>query len=155
MTTQELAKRIERTHTAQLYRERWFSRPADCAQDALMGRTHYVDPGTLRYFHARVLSARTIADGLFFRITESSAMDPDNSRRGFRCVVFDIFGDTVYRPEVSACRASREPAERDCTRWLEKFDAVSYYRETIAQRAARMAKDSAALMEAISEEVTA
>ena len=155
MTIQELAKRIERTHTAQLYRERYFSNATDHAQDQLMGRTHYVDPQTLRFHKSRVLSARTIAEGLLFRVTESCALDPDNTRRGFRAVVFDIYGDAVYRPSLDQCRASRDPADRDCARWLESFDVVAHYRNAIESRAERMNKDAAALLAAIVDEVTA
>ena len=155
MTTQELAARLDRIWAVKLYRSRYFYHSRDAAQDALAGRTHYADPETLRYFHSRILSARPILDGLFFRITESCALDPDNSRRGFRCVIFDIFGEVVYRPNLENCRASRDPAERDCTRWLETFDPVGYYRETLAKRAERMGKDAAALLEVIDSEVTA
>lgn len=155
MTHQELAARLDRSYAARLYRSRYFYHPRDAAYDALAGRTHYADPETLRYFHSRILSARPILDGLFYRITESCALDPDNSRRGFRCVVFDIFGEIVYRQELAQCRASRDPAERDCTRWLETFDPVGYYRETLESRAARMNKDAAALLEVIAEGVPA
>ena len=155
MTTEELAARLDRSYAAKLYRSRYFYHARDAAQDALTGRTHYADPETLRYFHSRILSAYPILDGLFFRLTESCSLDPDNTRRGFRCVLFDIFGEVVYRPDLESCRASRDPAERDCTRWLETFDPVGYYRETLEKRAERMAKDAAALLEAIDSEVTA
>jgi hypothetical protein len=155
MTTQELAARLDRSYAVRRYRDRYFYNPRDAAQDALIGRTHYVNTDTLRFHHSRILSARPIFDGLFFRITESCSLDPDNTRRGFRCVVFDIFGETVYRPSLEICRASRDPAERDCTRWLETFDPVGYYRETLEKRAARMNKDAAALLEVIDSEVTA
>lgn len=149
MTTQELAARLDRSWAVNLYRSRYFHHSLDAAQDALTGRTHYVDTDTLRYFHSRILSAHPIFDGLFYQITESCSLDPDNSRRGFRCVVFDIFGEAVYRPDLESCRASRDPAERDCTKWRDTFDPVSYYRETLAKRAERMGKDAAALLEVI------
>lgn len=82
-----------------LYRDR-YSNPKANAQDNLGGRTHYVDDDTLRFFHARVLASEVFADGLLFGLIESYAADMNNRTRGFRGVLFDVFGDTVYRPAM-------------------------------------------------------
>jgi hypothetical protein len=74
MNNEQLAKTIEATWT-HLYKDRYYSDPIAQAQDQLMGRTHYVDPETLRYHHARVLRARPVCSGLLFRIIESTAAD--------------------------------------------------------------------------------
>jgi hypothetical protein len=145
MNAQELAQKLSRTQ--HLYAFRGFSNPADCAQDQLSGRTHYADPDTLRFHHARILSARPEVEGLFYRITESCALDYENTARGFRVVLFDLFGQTVYRPSLEECRKTRDPAERDFTKWLQTFDPVAYYRDALEARADRLSQQAAAMRE--------
>ena len=72
------------------------------AQRNLYGRTHYVDDGTLRYHKARIVYTEVLANGLGFLLVESYAVDPDNRKRAFRGVVFDLFGKTVYRPDLES-----------------------------------------------------
>lgn len=67
------------------------------AQRNLMGRTHYVDDETLRWHKSRVMSARVVDNGLLFAIVTSDARDMDNTQRGFRYVIFDIFGTVIER----------------------------------------------------------
>ena len=145
MNTQELASKINATYAAQLYRSRYFHKSADAAQDALSGRTHYADPETLRYFHSRILSAFPILDGLFFRITESCALNPDNTRRGYRVVLFDLFGTAVYRPDLENCRRTREAAEKDYSAWAETFNPVAHYEQNLAARADKLDREAQAL----------
>ena len=70
------------------------------AQRNLEGRTHYVDDGTLRFHKARIVYTDVLANGLGFLLVESYAVDPDNRKRSFRGVVFDVFGTVVYRPDL-------------------------------------------------------
>ena len=120
---------------ARTFESRYFQRPVDYAQDQLMGRTHYVDPDTLRYFHARILAARPLVDGAFFMITESSAKDPHNNERGFRCVVFDVFGEVVFRRSLDEMLSNSTAAEKDMLSWLAELDPVAYYAKAIDDRA--------------------
>ena len=136
MNTQELAKKLSLTQN--LFQFRGYSSPTDCAQDQLVGRTHYVDSDTLRFHKSRILSARPKFDGLCYQITESCALDPDNTRRGYRVVLFDLFGSTIYRPTLDECRRSREAAEKDFARWAETFDPIAHYRQNLAARADNM-----------------
>ena len=145
MTALELAQKLSRTQ--HLYIVRGFSNPADCAQDQLSGRTHYAEASTLRFFHARILSARPEIEGLFYRITESCALDPYNDSRGFRVVLFDLFGEAVYRPSLEECRKTRDAAERDFTKWLQTFDPLAHYRDALEARADRLTKQAAAMRE--------
>jgi len=151
MTTKELAEKLSRTRSLYIFRS--YS-PTDAAQDQLHGRTHYADRDTLRIFYARILSARPEFEGLFYRITESCALDPDNTARGFRVVLFDLFGQAVYRPEFKGCRKTRDPAERDFSKWAQTFDPVAHYRDALAARAGRLSAEVQTL-ESIFETETA
>ena len=152
MNTKELSERLSRSQS--LYQFRGFSSPVDCAQDQLQGRTHYAEPGTLRFFKARILSARPLYDGLFYWIMESCALDPDNERRGYRAVLFDLFGEAVYRPELEKCRKTRAVAETDYQAWANTFDPIAHYQQALEARADRLIKQ-AQIMREIFETETA
>lgn len=145
MNTETLSQKLSRTQ--RLYIFRGFSSPVDCAQDQLQGRTHYADPSTLRYFKARILSARPKHDGLFYLILESTALDPDNERRGYRAVMFDLFGEAVYRPDLDRCRRTRAAAEKDFELWSESFDPIAHYRKALEERAGRLSRQAEAMRE--------
>ena len=113
------------------------SSPKACAQSALMGRTHYVDPATLRFHKARITSAQPIAMGAFFVIVESCAMDFQNQRRTFRAVCFDIFGTVVYRPDLDESSTSTAAATTAFYAFWNEFNEVAYYQEELKSRAAR------------------
>ena len=110
-----------------------YTDPTRNAQDNLMGRTHYVDPGSLRFHKSRVLSFRVHADGLLCSIIESCVTKPNGSKRGFRYVIFDIFGHTIARPDLDNCASSRAVAERRMWDALGGIDAVAVTREAIDQ----------------------
>jgi hypothetical protein len=144
-----LATLIQQTTRARLYESRYFSNPMHYAQDQLTGRTHYVDDSTLRYFHARVIGAHNDADGLLFWIVESSAKDPDNNSRGFRPVVFDIFGDMVYRVSLADMVKTSDKARALYRDWLESFDIAAHYREALESRAKRLESEARQYREAL------
>ncbi len=103
--------------------------PKRNAQRNLCGRTHYVDDDTLRFHKSRVCSAHHLHGGLLYRIVCSDALDMHNHKRGFRAVVFDVFGTTIYRPKLedafSTSRAAYNASEK------EMIDLVAHYREAI------------------------
>ena len=82
-----------------LYRDE-SSYPKANAQLNLCGRTHYVDDDTLRWHKSRVISTHVTDGGLLFAIVTSDALDMDNKRRGFRYVVFGLFGNVLARTEL-------------------------------------------------------
>lgn len=82
------------------------------AQLNLMGRTHYVDPDTLKYHHSRVLSSHVIDSGLLFAIVTSDSKDWENKTRGFRYVVFDVFGNVLARPGLEGMFSTRNAATK-------------------------------------------
>jgi hypothetical protein len=134
MNNEQLAKIISSTRT-HLYKDRYYSDPTAKAQDQLSGRTHYADPDTLRFFHARILRALPVCSGLLFRIVESVAADPDNHRRVFRFVVFDVWGNVIEKADFDNSFSSTDKALKAFDKWLSGFDLVEYYRVQLADRA--------------------
>ena len=108
-----------------LYRSESYD-PRYNAERNLSGRTHYVDRDTLKFFHARVVAARVIGEGLLFCITETVALDPQNRKRGYRCVVFDIFGTIVERPDLENTFKSRDAAEKPMWAFINNFNAKKH-----------------------------
>ncbi len=122
--------------------------PKTDAQRNLSGRTHYVDDATLRYFKARILSTSTLFDGAFFMIRESTSLDHKHSERGQRIVVFDLFGDVVFRPDMSECGSEAQARER-FEEWRVEFDPVAHYCIALEERARRLERDAGAYRNAI------
>ena len=88
------------------------SNPKLNAQRNLCGRTHYVDDDTLRWHKSRVLSSGISDNGMLFWIVTSDALDMNNSRRGYRYVVFDIFGHVLSRVDLEHAFKRREQATK-------------------------------------------
>jgi hypothetical protein len=102
------------------------SYPKNNAQRNLAGRTHYVDDDTLHGFHSRVISARHTDGGLLFAIVTSDAKDHQNRSRGFRYVIFDLFGTVLERNPSSVDReffTSSARAEKAMWTALNAIDA--------------------------------
>lgn len=132
-----------------LYRDRYNNAKAN-AQDNLGGRTHYVDDSTLRFFHARVLSSQVFADGLLFGIIESTASDIHNTQREFRGVLFDVFGDTVYRPDLGQGFATSRQARKAMLNAVAAFDAKAHTLTATESHLARYANECDALLAQVS-----
>jgi len=118
------------------------------AQRNLSGRTHYVDDATMRYFSARILSTSTLFDGAFFMIRESTSLGNEYGKRGQRVVVFDLFGDIVFRPDMSEC-GSEAQARKRFEEWRAGFDPVAHYCLIFEERARRLERDANAYRNAI------
>lgn len=116
------------------------SDPKYNAQRNLSGKTHYVDDDTLRWHKSRVLSARELHGGLLFRIVCSDALDMHNTNRGFRAVVFDVFGTTVNRPSLEEAVKTKQAAIKASEE--NEIDLVAHYRAAIA-RELQQREDSA------------
>ena len=112
--------------------------PFDCkspvakynAQRNLKGLTHYVDDDTLRFHHAKVLSAYHLFDGLLFFLLESCALDMHNTKRGFRAVVFDVFGTIVSRPNRKECCSTSKAALKASEK--EAIDLMAHYKSVLS-----------------------
>ena len=117
------------------------------AQDALTGLTHYCDTGTLRYHHSRIVGACVVSCGAFFKVTETCAQDYQNTRRGYRVVLFDLTGEAVYRPSLSELTRTREQADKAFWAWFNQFDELGHYRDKFNRKADQMARQIAVLNE--------
>lgn len=101
------------------------------AQRNLTGRTHYVDQDTLRFHKSRILRTAIVDKGLLFCLIESCALDMHNTRRGFRYVVFDVFGSTISSPSLEDCYSSKKAAEKAMWEAVNKIDAKLVTMEAI------------------------
>jgi len=130
------------------------SYPEHDAPRNLHGRTHYVDPDTLRGFQARILNGRHVADGLLYWLVESVQSRPQHGGYTRRAVVFDVFGDIVNeRADMAETQgewfrdtAKAEKAARD---FIAGFDAVKHTADKLAANARRdikTAKDTLAIL---------
>jgi hypothetical protein len=128
------------------------------AQAMLSGRTHYVDDSTLRYFNSRITGAQPSCFGLFYVITESVGRDSYNGARGFRTVLFDINGQTVYRPSLEELEPTSTKAQKTFYAWYESFNAENYYNDQLKHEVIKNYRKSIRLSEclnALNEEITA
>ena len=100
------------------------SNPKWNAQRNLMGRTHYVDDDTLRFHKSRVISTMTSGNGLLFVLITSDALDMNNTKRGFRYVIFDMFGTVVGRVSLEEAYRTSSQATKAMWAYLNTLDAV-------------------------------
>ncbi len=116
------------------YQEKYFSRPVDYAQDQLMGRTHYVDPDTLKFFGARILEAGIFPtraqnpehEGEYFYIIESLPFAWEGERI-YRGVIFDRLGQAIYRPDAEQAYKTAKTARKYLYAMLEKIRENGYF----------------------------
>jgi len=99
------------------------SDPKINAQRNLCGRTHYVDDDTLRWHKSRIMSARVVDNGMLFAIVTSDALDMNNTKRGFRFVVFDVFGTVLERPKLEDSYRTSDKAAKAMWNALNAIDA--------------------------------
>lgn len=146
-TLETLAKAVQ--PLARLFSHR-SSDPKYNAQQNLSGITHYVDDDTLRWHKSRVLSC-SIRDnhGLLLSIITSDALDMRNTSRGFRFVVFDVFGTVVERPELDATFATSKAAAKARDAFLASFDVLAHYRAALASKAEQMKYEMERIQNAI------
>jgi hypothetical protein len=138
---------ILRSASIQLFSDR-ATLPKYNAQQNLEGRTHYVDDSTLRYFHSRITSAHDCCSGTLFYVIESTALDPDNTSRGFRGVVFDVWGSAIYRPDLQSTFRTSQGASKALYEWLNGFDVPAYYANNLRERAYRLEDEALGLRNA-------
>lgn len=129
------------------FRDAQRSTPVLNAQDALNGLTHYCDPNTLRYHHSRIVGACVVSCGAFFKVTETCSQDYQNTRRGYRVVLFDLTGEAVYRPSLDELTRTREQADKAFWAWFNSFDEVGHYRDKFNRKTDQMARQIAVINE--------
>lgn len=120
-----------------------------CAQRNLTGKTHYVDEDTLKFFHARIVSTRGMQEGLLFGMVTSVAKDSDNRSRGFRFVVFDLFGTVLNdRDHADSMHNKSDKAAAAMAEWLESFDVLAHYKRAMLERADQLQREAAEMSKA-------
>lgn len=144
--TQTLADLLQNTG-ATLYQHK-SSTPTLDAQQNLAGRTHYAEAETLRWHKARILSSREHCSGTIFALVESVSLDWDNTRRGYRFVVFDVFGTVIERADLENTWKTADGARKAFWKWLESFDVFSYYANALHQRGTRLMRQGSDLVAA-------
>jgi hypothetical protein len=103
------------------------------AQDQLSGKTHYVDDDTLRFHHCRIISCDISHDGMLFWLIESVSLDMNNTKRGFRYVVFDVFGNVISRHDLADCVSTSKKARSELKEFLSGVNAFKITQEGIKQ----------------------
>ena len=146
--TPQTAQTIATALHTRPFRDAQRSSPVLNAQDALTGITHYCDPATLRFHHSRIVGACVASSGAFFKVTETCAQDYQNTRRGYRVVLFDLTGEAVYRPNLEGLHRTREQADRAFWAWFNELDELAHYRDKFNRKADQMARQIAELNEA-------
>lgn len=106
--------------------------PKHNAQRNLEGRTHFVCDENLRFHKSKVLSSRAFADGLLFKVTESCSLDWNNTKRGVRVHVFDVFGTQVWGPDLENAKPRREQADRLFDE--AAIDLVAHYKKALESK---------------------
>lgn len=146
--TPQTAQTIAAALDARTFRDPQKSTPTLNAQDQLTGITHYCDPWTLKFHHSRIVAACVVSSGAFFKIVETCSQDYHNTKRGYRVVLFDLKGRTIFQPELSELTRTREQAEKAFWTWFNQFDELQHYRETMNREADKRARQITALNEA-------
>lgn len=113
------------------------------AQRNLQGVTHYVDDDTLKYFHSRIVYSHEYFNGLLFGMVESCALDPDNRKRGFRGVVFDVSGNVIYRPDHEGTFKTSEKALKAMREFIKGLDIAKVTEEAIQNTESRYSREVA------------
>ena len=111
------------------------------AQRNLSGRTHYVDDDTLRFHKSRVISSYVTDNGLLFAIVTSDALDMNNTRRGFRYVIFDVFGTSIERTNIEESFTTSRAACKAMWAALNAMDAKAHTLKAIDGQAKRHAQE--------------
>ena len=153
MENNDLASLIQKTGFASLYDNK-SSYPKNNAQLNLEGRSHFATDSALRFFGARINSAHHTASGLLFFIVESSFLDMQKTRRGFRFHLFDIFGQEIGNQELDQAVKTSEQARKAGYQFLDNFDLAKHYAqklEDIARQSERKANEAREIAQQITE----
>lgn len=156
MGLNDLANLINRSGVASLYDNK-SSYPKNNAQLNLEGRNYFATNGNLRAFGSRINSAHPTASNLLFYVIESSFLDYQKTQRGFKFVVFDIFGEEVQRLSIAEAVSTSEKASKAMFSFLDRFDVVQHYAhklESIARKANRQAQEAREIVSQITESET-
>lgn len=127
------------------------SHPKGNAQINLLGRTHYVDDASLRFHKSRILRTVVVYDGLLLGVVESVALDMNGTKRGFRPVVFNIFGTVISRTSLDETYMTRRAAETAMWKILNETDAKKHTIEAARARRDAYSREMADLIKTVRE----
>jgi hypothetical protein len=144
MENNEIASIIQKSGFASLYDNK-SSYAKNNAQLNLEGRSYFATDSALKFFGARINSAHQSASGLLFFVVESSFLDMQKTKRGFRFHLFDIFGQEIGKQELSEAVKTSEQARKAGYKFIDQFDLIAHYAEkleSIAKKADRQASEA-------------
>lgn len=153
MENNDLALIIQKTGFASLYSNK-SSYPKPNAQQNLEGRSYFATDSALKFFGARISSAHHSASGLVFFIVESSFLDMNKTKRGFRFHLFDIFGEEIGKQELDQAVRTSEQAKKAGYKFIDQFDLTAHYAqklESIARKADKQAQEAREICAHITE----
>lgn len=153
MENNDLALIIQKSGFASLYSNK-SSYAKTNAQENLEGLSYFATDSALRYFGARINSAHQSASGLVFFIVESSFLDMNKTKRGFRFHIFDIFGEEIGKQELDQAVRTSEQARKAGYSFLDQFDLTAHYAqklESIARKADKQAQEARAICAQLTE----
>ena len=156
MENNQIASIIQESGIARLFRHE-SGIPKVNAQENLRGINHFADESTLRFFGSRISSAHETSSGLLFYIIESSFLDYNKTKRGFRYAIFDIFGESVARPALDEAFSTSEKARKAMYQFLDTFSEAEHYKKallSIAKRAEIKAENAREAIAQITEDAT-
>jgi hypothetical protein len=140
LTTEALAERLKAVGV-ELFRERT-GLPLNQAQRNLEEKTTYVDDKTMKKSSGQVHTVQVLEDGLVLGIVESvqKTSNPDDGRV-FRPVFFDVFGNTIYKPEIADSFATSKQANSAFWRQADEIDAIKATMEGIKTKQDQLEAD--------------
>jgi hypothetical protein len=144
MENNEIASIIQKSGFASLYDNK-SSYSKSNAQLNLEGRSYFATDSALKFFGARINSAHQSASGLLFFVVESSFLDMQKTKRGFRFHLFDIFGQEIGKQELSEAVKTSEQARKAGYKFIDQFDLTAHYAEkleSIAKKADKQASEA-------------
>jgi hypothetical protein len=118
--------------------------PTYDAQRNLEGKTYFVSPDSLKFHKSKVLSSRAIAGGLLLKLVTSDSLNWENTKRGARVHLFDVFGTHVWGVDLETASKDRKGAEKVFDA-APDFDVAAHYKQTLKDRAARLLREAADL----------
>ena len=91
------------------------------------------------------ISTRHTDGGLLFAIVTSDALNYENARRGYRYVIFDVFGTVISRCTLEDAWSKRDKCEKAMWAALEAIDAKAHTIDAIAKARTSYAAEMDAL----------
>lgn len=116
------------------------SDPTYNAQRNLEGKTYFVSPDNLKFHKSKVLSSRAVAGGLLFKVVTSDSLDYNNTKRGARVHLFDVFGNHVWGVDLEQASKDRKGAEKVFDA-APDFDVAAHYKQALSERVTRLSRE--------------